>query len=237
MKRSDWLSDLPQQFQGKKNIEILIQAISRQINELEEVYGELEEKTTLDHAEEANLDMIGTIACLNRSEAYQIINATRDQEIVDDLYRSILRYQILKNTGDCTYSDMQESLHLLWDTDLLRYVEDPDYPAMIFLKMPMLDIDEIDPMIGKVLIVKPAGVGVLFTVGYYFKVSISGLEKVKVNGICMKFNFPWWNFRTFDGTWNWDGTYLLNSTRANMKMRVEVGPFTCISKEIINMEA
>ena len=57
----DWLRDMPIQFIGKKNIEVLIKAFARQMQELDVVFEELNTKTDLDTATGQNLDYVGTI--------------------------------------------------------------------------------------------------------------------------------------------------------------------------------
>lgn len=65
----NWLNDLPQQFLEKKNIEALIRAFSKQLQELQQVFDDLENLTDLDTATGQNLDMVGTIIPLSRKEA------------------------------------------------------------------------------------------------------------------------------------------------------------------------
>ena len=64
-----WLNDLPQQFLEKKNIEALIPAFSKQLQEIEDVFDNLKNLTDLDTAAGQNLDMVGTIIPLSRKEA------------------------------------------------------------------------------------------------------------------------------------------------------------------------
>lgn len=61
-----WLNDLPQQFLEKKNIEALIRAFSKQLQEIEDVFDNLKNLTDLDTAAGQNLDMVGTIIPLSR---------------------------------------------------------------------------------------------------------------------------------------------------------------------------
>lgn len=52
----EWMNDIPSQFQGKKNIEILINAFARQLQEVQQMFADLYEKTDLDVATGQNLD-------------------------------------------------------------------------------------------------------------------------------------------------------------------------------------
>ena len=44
----DWILDLPQQFQGKNNIDVLIRAFSRQLDEIKKVFEDLNSLTDLE---------------------------------------------------------------------------------------------------------------------------------------------------------------------------------------------
>ena len=65
----NWLNDLPQQFLEKKNIEAMIRAFSKQLQQVQDVFEELTNCTDLDAAIGKNLDMVGTIIPLSRKEA------------------------------------------------------------------------------------------------------------------------------------------------------------------------
>ena len=56
-----WLGDLPQQFQGKKKIEILIRAFARQMEEIEAVLADINSMTDISTADGINLDYVGDI--------------------------------------------------------------------------------------------------------------------------------------------------------------------------------
>ena len=61
---NDWMCDLPSQFQDKNNIEILIKAFSRQLEDVLNVFKELDIKTYIDVAEGKNLYMAGSIVAM-----------------------------------------------------------------------------------------------------------------------------------------------------------------------------
>ena len=68
-----WFRDLPQQFLEKPNIEVLLSAFAKQLQEIEQVFEELNKKTDLRDAVGQNLDWIGTILSLTRKEAGELI--------------------------------------------------------------------------------------------------------------------------------------------------------------------
>ena len=158
-----WLRDLPQQFQSKHNIEVLIKAFSKQMQELDKVFQDLNTMTDIDDAVGQNLDYVGTIIPLTRKEAGELAGiGVTDPVISDDRYRQFLHYQNLVNTNECTYYDLMEGLALLWDVSPIYYIEDPDMPATIILTMPFLKPGGEVVRLGEVPMVKPAGVRIEF---------------------------------------------------------------------------
>lgn len=176
----NWLEDIPQQFQGKKNIEVLLNAFAKQIDELYQVYEDLKTKTTLDNATGQSLKYAGDILSMTTKEAQSILKLAGTGVITDETYRKVLQYQALKNNCDCTYEDIMDSIKILWDTESIKYVEDPEHPATIYIALPEVDIDGIDPAIGRVLAIKPGGVAMIYSVDYLTRVNISGIEKVSL---------------------------------------------------------
>lgn len=158
-----WLRDMPQQFQGKHNIEVLVKAFSKQMQELEKVFQDLNTMTDIDTATGQNLDYVGTIIPLTRKEAGELAGiGVTDPVISDERYRQFLRYQNLVNTNECTYYDLMDGLALLWDVSPIYYIEDPDMPATIILTMPFLKPGGEPVRLGEVPMVKPAGVRIEF---------------------------------------------------------------------------
>ena len=158
-----WLKDLPQQFRGLPNIEILITAFARQLQELEQVFLDLNEKTDLESAAGQNLDYVGTIIPLTRKEAGILSGMGNSEEVLsDERYRQLLKYQRLLNTNDCTYYDLIAGLQLLWNTGTLPiyYYEDRTMPATIILGAEIRSKDKAD--ITQSVIPHPAGVGFKF---------------------------------------------------------------------------
>lgn len=170
----NWLRDMPQQFLGQPNIEVLIKAFARQLQELEQVFIDLEELTDLETATGQNLDYVGTIIPLTRKEAGELAGiGVTDPVISDDRYRQFLKYKNLVNTNECTYYDLMDGLSLLWDVAPIYYIEDPALPATIILTMPFLKPGGEVVTLGEVPMVKPGGVQIQFQ--YQIKVVVEVL--------------------------------------------------------------
>lgn len=139
----DWLRDMPQQFQGKPKIEILIRALAHQLKEVEAVFREINELTDIDTAHGKNLDYVGDIVCMTRKEAGELVKKRYEEPVIsDERYREYLRYKILRNTSDCTYWDIMQALDILWDVTRASYYEQADRPATIFIGLPTVDIED-----------------------------------------------------------------------------------------------
>lgn len=180
-----WLQDIPQQFQGKRNIEVLISAFAKQLQELEQVFEDLNTKTDLETATGQNLDMVGTIIPLTRKEAGELAGiGVTDPVISDERYRQFLKYKNLVNTNRCTYYDLMTGLQLLWDVQPVYYIEDPDMPATIILTMPFLKPGGEVVRLGEVPMIKPGGVRIEFQ--YQIKVVVETL----VNWIYRVYDVP-----------------------------------------------
>lgn len=125
--------DLLEQFKGQPKIEALMEVIG---TELEAVYQFLEDlnvKRDVYSAEGVQLDGVGDIAGITRREA-AILAGIPVSEMTDDLYRRYIIYKILRNTCDCTYSSLMQAIRMFWNGDsVVKYSEDPAYPATIIL--------------------------------------------------------------------------------------------------------
>ena len=173
-----WLRELPQQFQGKQKIEVLINAFASEIDELLEVFEQLKTETTLEKAVGQNLDYIGDIMSTTRKDAQTILMAANNNEITDEVYRKVLMYKARQNNCDCTYYDIMESINLLWDTNNVKYVEKPERPATVLIELPEVSLDGMDPAIGRVLAIRPGGVSMVYTTEYADSINGGGSEKV-----------------------------------------------------------
>lgn len=185
MTHDEWLRELPQQFQNKKNIEILIGAFSEQIDELKQVFEDLKFATTLEKAAGQNLRYIGDIMSMSLKDAQSILRAASEAEITDETYRKVLQYKAIQNSCDCTYYDIMDTISLLWDTSNVKYTEKPENPATIYIEMPEASIEGMDPAIGRVLAIKPGGVAMIYSNGFVTGVNISGIEKARVPRMVM----------------------------------------------------
>lgn len=185
------IRDMPQQFHEKHNIDILIKAFARQFEEVEQMLKDVNELTTLDNAKGVNLDNVGDIVCLSRKDARTVLKDTTAKKIKDDVYRKAIQWKTLKNTCDCTYDDIMTSLNLIWNTDNITYFEDPNVPATVFILLPSVGFDEVDPSVGRVLAIKSSGVAIVYSVDYVEKINISGLERFIVRVMFrMSFEYP-----------------------------------------------
>ena len=151
-----WLSDIPCQFRGKKNIEILIRAFAKQMDELVTVFKEVNENTDLDTAKGETLDMIGSIVNLSRKDASEMMLYGDETSISDEAYRTALKYANYQNTSDGSYESMLESVNGLFPKYHVRYTEDPSIPATIRLDVETADLQ--DSLLFRSVPIKPAGV-------------------------------------------------------------------------------
>ena len=188
----EWINDLPSQFQSRKNIEVLINAFSRQLEELKKAFKDLNMKTDIDVAVGKNLDMAGSIVSMSRVEAASFAGVDVNTPLAsDDIYRRILTYKKLRNTNDCTYYDIIEGLKLLWGTSSpIYYQEKPERPATIFLTMPKQDIDATHTNFLKTLNIKPGGVSLIYESVYDDLFYLMFLEIFKVNKLKLGITVP-----------------------------------------------
>lgn len=222
---ADWLQDLPQQFQGKTNIESLIAAFSRQLEEIQKVFDDLEEKTSIDTAVGENLDMVGDIVCLSRKDAHSYINRDGNFEMTDDLYRKILKFKILKNTSEATYYDIMDGVSLLWNLDNVKYREDKSRPATYILDLQRHPLEGESPIDERVLTIKAAGVNSLYAITFFTATKTNYLKcRTKRNIVNMKTQF-FGTVRCLDGSYQLNGTIHLDATSDKNVTRVRYEGF------------
>lgn len=218
----NWTGDIPQQFQGKKKISVLIRAFSRQMDEVMQVLSDLETKTSIEMADGQNLDYTGSIATMSRKDAHIVLRKNHNVEITDDVYRKVLLWKLIKNTSDCTYEDIMDSMSILWNTDNISYVENPARPATIFLKILITSLDSADPGTERVLSIKPAGVAVIYSINYYTVIIMYGLEVIDVTRIIMRIVICFWGCAILNGTKLLNGSHLVNAKkRYRLVLRVK----------------
>ena len=218
-----WIEDIPQQFKSKKNIGVLIRAFSRQMDELRVVFDDLKNKTDIDTAEGKNLDRVGDIVVLSRKDATEILRQKTDEVLSDENYRKALHYKLMKNTSECTYDDIMQSIFTIWNVDKIKYYEDPEHPARISLRLETSDIDAKDPAIGRVFPLKPAGVAILYIIMYVLYVHFEALNHVYLSKVSMGMKFPYWRVNYLDGSWPLDGSVRLNGLTISMPVDMKLG--------------
>lgn len=211
----EWFRDIPQQFLGKKNIEVLIRAFARQMQELLQVFDDLNIKLDLEKAEGKNLDYVGTIVSLSRKEAGILAGIGVEEPVIsDERYRQFLKYKVLRNTNNCTYDDIMQSIEILWRTDNIRYVEDPERPATILIRLQTMSVDApVDPLVGKVMAIKPAGVALVYTINYTVIIDFRHTEQFILRNMHLHTTVPFWRTRYFDGSELMDGSHLMDAAR------------------------
>ena len=203
-----WLMDMPQQFLGKHNIEVLVKAFARQLQELQVVFDDLNTELDLETAAGKNLDYVGTILPLSRKEAGELAEVGAAEPVIsDERYRRFMKYKILRNTSECTYYDLVAGIELLWKYENIHYIEDPKHPAMIIFETPMLSLDEADPVeFHANLCIRASGVGVMLRkiYGADFPVHIRCAEVITFT---MAF-YPLFNLPKLrlNRTWKLDGS-------------------------------
>jgi len=154
-------SDLLEQFRGKPNIEALVEVIGVELQEVYDFFSQLLIERDIKVAVGKQLDGIGIIADMTRSEAIALArDANYPYTDEDEMYRVFLLYKIFVNTAKGTYADVLRSIHMLWE-GTLTYEEDATVPATIILNFERFNGLDIQRLL-KVPIVKPAGVRILF---------------------------------------------------------------------------
>lgn len=219
-----WLRDMPQQFQGKRNIGVLVGAFARQLDELARAFADMDAETDLETAHGSVLDMVGSIVCMTRAEAAEMDRrAGRDGEMADERYRQYLRWKKLANTSWCTYSEIMDSIEALWDAPHIEYAELPERPATIFIRLSGWDVDCDDPTAGRGQAIKAAGVGFVYAVGYSVEMDWSWLERAASTLVKVHAFLPFYGWRHLDGSEALDGGGLLDSfSRAVLRMSAAV---------------
>lgn len=226
-----WMADIPQQFQGKKNIELFFNAFAKQLEELKQVFEEVNSKTQLDTATGKNLDYVGNQLSMTRKEATELLMHTTDYVLTDELYRKCLNYQVLKETGSCTYEEIMGSVFDLWEVDTANYIENIDEPATIRLQLGSYFTESVDPSVGKVLMFKPAGVKTIFEIGYVTEIDALQFLELSLFSLGIYFDIIEWNWgeKKLDGSWILDGSTYFASLLAYIPVKVNLAPIKLIN--------
>lgn len=156
--------DTLEQFRGKSNLEILHDALARQLQEVYECFAQLNDQRDLYTAVGAQLNGIGEIAALTRMEAGLLAGNPIPFDVIDDeTYRQYLIWKVLKNTTDCTYHDIIKAFRMFWDKPLY-YREDPEQPATMIFDTGAITADTDVSSLIRVPILRAAGVTVKIVV-------------------------------------------------------------------------
>lgn len=148
--------DLAEQFKGMPNIEALCSIVDKQLQDVADFFQQLKDERCLRKAVGANLDGVGNIVDMSRSDAASLL---RESVISDEAYRDVLVYKIMKNTNACTYYELVQGISMFCD-DPVFYQESDDYPATIILKVTA----ETAIALERVPFIKAAGVTMMFSV-------------------------------------------------------------------------
>lgn len=135
----DLIRKIPFQFRSKPKIEAILKAIEEELNELDEARSQLETLLYIETAEGVNLDRIGEIVVLSRSDAGLLAAqaGNLDFDVIDDeRYRKYLKYKILANTSNATYKDIITAVKMIWGVDKVSYDENLDGPASLTVSFP-----------------------------------------------------------------------------------------------------
>ena len=174
----DWLkkleNDLIEQFRRQPKIAVFQKAVARQLTEMYAFFYQLSVLQWLDQAQGVQLDGIGNIVDLSRTDALIWANmAGQNVPMNDDLYRIYLWFKIFLNTSDGTYADVARTLRMFWPDMHLYYSEYLEHPATMFFSTPIIQAEKgIDlKMLNIVQRVKAAGVSLIVRQNLKFDVA------------------------------------------------------------------
>lgn len=225
------------QFRNKTIINGLQRAAA---DALQSVYDESQQLRLLgdiDSMSGKNLDVIGERLGLKRTEAYLILRKTKEVIITDEVYRRCLKWKRLANNFQGTYAEIMESIRILWTTENIIYREYKEYPAHIFIEMPQLDVDTVDPWIGKAMALKPAGVALTFTSDFITSADESGIEIWENPHVIYLMNVYWSKAIVFDGQQDFDGEYTFFGWTYDLPVSMVLGSIEIDIQETIDCTA
>lgn len=155
------ITKLPQQFKNKKNIKVFLRALTDELQELLEVFKELETMRSLETAKGKNLDGVGDIVVLTRAQTAELINDINFDIIDDERYRMFLKYKALRNSNLCTFTELEDICTLLYDAKLLYFNEYDEHPAHFKLRVgARFDETMLSLLKNSRMTIKPGGVSV-----------------------------------------------------------------------------
>jgi hypothetical protein len=178
---SHWLA----QFKDRSNLEALVRALLKPADGLQDALRDLRDKRSLDSAEGAQLDGIGTIVVLDRTTAYapkyDYIGFEGDPDakpfsqapfwneggagseralrgIPDPLYRRLLKWKIAINNGHGTTPEIQASLKAIFGASRVLVSDAGNAKMRIWMDVRPGSVGDIDV---RSYVPKAAGVGIL----------------------------------------------------------------------------
>lgn len=167
------ITDVIEQFKSGENTNALCNAIDKQISDLMAACDQVQLLTNIDAAEGKQLDNIGDILCLTRSQAALLCGDTIFfEEMTDEPYRRYLKYKAIRDASDCTYYSLISSLKAILGEDAsIVYSEDADYPATILLDITPNNDDKV--YLDAIPPIKSAGVTVRYITSYGTTIEIA----------------------------------------------------------------
>lgn len=178
-------ADLLEQFKGLPNIEAILDVVSTKVQEIEEAFWQLLLERFLPTAIGVQLDMIGRIVLRDRAN------------LVDDVYRAVLRGKIAANLSSGTHPEVLHVVELCIDSATTGAVAEVvlEYPAGATIRVtadPL--VADLGPHVADLItIAESSGVRILFQYyetdppfafdgfgsakfdgGYYFATTIEG---------------------------------------------------------------
>ena len=139
----DVLNNMPEQFRNKPRIEVLANAVAKQMEELEVMFGQLKELRNMDTAIGQQLDYCGDIVGLSRVESALLAKNVNFDVIDDDRYRLFVKYKALRNSTQCTYEELMAGCKMLYNADPIYYSELESSPASFQLSLGADMSDEV----------------------------------------------------------------------------------------------
>ena len=188
---------VPSQFRDKPKLNAILKAASIQIDEMIEMFNDVD-NLTIDTATGKNLDMIGDIVNLTRLQTFGYLNNS-DFEVTDEIYRRCLKFKIIYNNTDATYSDIMKGLQLLWPGVEMTYTESPSEPATFKIHLNGVDLEDDDPAANAPFIIKPDGVQVILTNSFSHETDTVDIETFGNEKIVYE------SYVLFDGEYSFDG--------------------------------
>ncbi len=196
-----WLADIPCQFREGHNINAIIKVFSKHIDDVEQMLYDIRDKTTLDTATGQNLDYLGSIIKVTRQEAFSLLRQEAIGSMTDDIYRSVLKFQEIKNNTDATYDDVMRGIYLLWgERSDIHYIEDKSNPARMTINMDDILLDDVDPVSSRPLVIHGGGVDVVFNTNYLQDFDLSSWERFTNGKVSYVRNYYFDGEKTFDGS-------------------------------------